>query len=82
MKKIGQLMNEMGFDKDAPETVKRAFLKHLIKSAAELESKEVHINQNNKEDRPLKHVKRPRKLDRVSPAQLSLFEQKNYKKAQ
>lgn len=30
MKKFGQLMNEMGFNKNAPESVKEAFIKHLI----------------------------------------------------
>ena len=33
MKKIGDLMQEMGFRKDAPDSVKEAFIKHLIKSA-------------------------------------------------
>jgi hypothetical protein len=33
MKKMGDLMQEMGFRKDAPDSVKEAFLKHLIKSA-------------------------------------------------
>lgn len=31
MKKIGDMMQEMGFRKDAPDSVKEAFLKHLIK---------------------------------------------------
>jgi hypothetical protein len=33
MKKIGDIMAEMGFRKDAPDSVKEAFIKHLIKSA-------------------------------------------------
>ncbi len=33
MKKMGELMQEMGFRKDAPDSVKEAFIKHLIKSA-------------------------------------------------
>jgi hypothetical protein len=37
MKKIGDLMQEMGFRKDAPDSVKEAFIKHLIKSATGVE---------------------------------------------
>ena len=33
MKKIDQLMAELGFKKDAPEGVKEAFIKHLIKAS-------------------------------------------------
>lgn len=33
MKKIGDLMHEMGFRKDAPDSLKEAFVRHLIKSA-------------------------------------------------
>ncbi len=33
MKKIGDIMQEMGFRKDAPDSVKEAFIKHLIKNA-------------------------------------------------
>lgn len=33
MKKIDQLMSELGFRKDAPEGVKEAFIKHLIKAS-------------------------------------------------
>lgn len=31
MKKIDQLMQELGFNKNAPDSVKEAFIKHLIK---------------------------------------------------
>jgi hypothetical protein len=37
MKKMGELMQEMGFRKDAPDSVKEAFLKHLIKNATGVE---------------------------------------------
>jgi hypothetical protein len=30
MKKISEIMNELGFKKDAPDSVKEAFIKHLI----------------------------------------------------
>ena len=33
MKKMGQIMSEMGFTKDAPQATKEAFIKHLIKAA-------------------------------------------------
>lgn len=37
MKKISDIMNEMGFRKDAPNSVKEAFIKHLIKNATGVE---------------------------------------------
>ena len=39
MKKIGDIMEEMGFKKDASHSVKEAFIKHLIKSATGVEVK-------------------------------------------
>lgn len=33
MKKIGDLMQEIGFNKNGPDSVKEAFIKHLIKSS-------------------------------------------------
>lgn len=33
MKKIDQIMQEMGFNKEAPDSVKEAFIKHLIKAS-------------------------------------------------
>jgi hypothetical protein len=33
MKKIDQLMAELGFNKNAPDSVKEAFIKHLIKAS-------------------------------------------------
>lgn len=33
MKKMNVLMEELGFKKDAPDSVKEAFIKHLIKAA-------------------------------------------------
>lgn len=33
MKKIGNLMQELGFNKNAPDSVKEAFIKHLIKAS-------------------------------------------------
>ena len=39
MKKIGDIMEEMGFNKDASNSVKEAFIKHLIKSATGVDVK-------------------------------------------
>lgn len=33
MKRMGELMAEIGFNKDAPTSVKEAFIKHLIRAA-------------------------------------------------
>ncbi len=35
MKKIGKIMEELGFNKNASDDVKKAFVKNLIKAAAE-----------------------------------------------
>lgn len=37
MKKIGDIMAELGFREDAPNSVKEAFIKHLIKSSTGVE---------------------------------------------
>lgn len=34
MKRIGQLMEEIGFRKEAPDSVKKAFLEHLLQQAS------------------------------------------------
>ena len=50
MKKIDQLMQELGFNKNAPESVKEAFIKHLIKASTGVnvttpsEKKEIEAN--------------------------------------
>ncbi|MGZ3692381.1 MAG: hypothetical protein ACXVAX_12815 [Pseudobdellovibrio sp.] len=33
MKKVGKLMNELGFNKDASDSAKEAFIKYLIKQS-------------------------------------------------
>ena len=33
MKKMNELMAELGFNKNAPDSVKEAFIKHLIKAS-------------------------------------------------
>jgi hypothetical protein len=37
MKKIGDLMMEMGFNKEAPDSLKEAFIRHLVKKAEGVE---------------------------------------------
>ena len=37
MKKVSDLMSELGFREDAPQSVKEAFIKHLIKAAEGIE---------------------------------------------
>ena len=36
MKKVGDLMSEMGFRAEAPDSLKEAFVRHLIKAATGL----------------------------------------------
>lgn len=33
MKKIGEIMSELGFNSQAPDSVKEAFIKHLIRAS-------------------------------------------------
>ncbi|MCE3010692.1 MAG: hypothetical protein LW875_08770 [Proteobacteria bacterium] len=37
MKKIGDIMNDLGFREDAPRSLKEAFIKNLIKAAYGIE---------------------------------------------
>ena len=37
MKKLGEMMSELGFREEAPTAVKEAFIKHLIKAAYNVE---------------------------------------------
>lgn len=52
MKKISELMQEIGFNKNAPDSVKEAFIKHLIKSSTGVnvttpsEAREIRENPN------------------------------------
>lgn len=52
MKKLGQLMDEMGFKPESSNSVKEAFIKHLIKNSIGVdvrtpsEDKEIQNNQN------------------------------------
>lgn len=37
MKKVGDIMKEMGFNSEAPDSVKEAFVRHLIKVSTGVE---------------------------------------------
>lgn len=37
MKKVGQLMNDLGFNKNGSDSAKEAFIKYLIKQSAGIE---------------------------------------------
>lgn len=53
LKKISQLMNELGFNKESSDSVKEAFVKHLIKKSMGINVQtpsEIKIIQNNPED--------------------------------
>ncbi len=55
MKKVGDLMAELGFNKDAPDAAKEGFLKHLIKTQFGInvqtptEKKQIEESKNVKE---------------------------------
>jgi len=64
MKKISQIMEEMGFRKDAPDSIKESFIKHLI-----------HINSVDKlqiEQSDLHQIKTKKNLLN-EPEQLDFF---------
>jgi hypothetical protein len=56
MKKVSEIMQELGFNKDAPEGTKEAFVRHLIKistgvdtAAGPAERKEEQVRTAKKE---------------------------------
>ncbi|MCB0341560.1 MAG: hypothetical protein H6626_11550 [Pseudobdellovibrionaceae bacterium] len=60
MKHVGQILEELGFNKEAPLSTQKAFLKHLEQAAQDL--------------RPVNHVKpepQPEKNRASQPLQLS-----------
>lgn len=61
MKKIGDILKEMGFNENAPMSAKEAFVKHLIKSSLQVDvitPTEKKIIQDN----PDKIVQFPKQL--------------------
>nr|WP_295904235.1 hypothetical protein [uncultured Bdellovibrio sp.] len=73
MKKIGNLMEELGFNKNAPDSVKEAFIKHLIKA-----STGVNVTTPSEKKEIAENPQRVVKL--TSPQQLSFdFSEENPK---
>lgn len=75
MKKIGDLMAELGFRQDAPESVKKAFIESLSRSLAEQSATaSAHISEKTQAivASPAMSIKKPTAL--AGPEQLSLFE--------
>lgn len=70
MKKIGEIMQEMGFKKDAPDSVKEAFIKHLVYASTGTRLE----NNQSKSHQPELTYKHP-----TEPEQLSLFDVENKK---
>ncbi len=48
MKKIGDLMEELGFNKNSPDSAKEAFIRHLIKTAVGVEVQPRNVPKNEK----------------------------------
>jgi hypothetical protein len=62
MRSIGELMKDMGFNKDAPVDTQKAFIRHLIKAA----------NENQRNVPPLEAAPAPvSQLQPLAEAQLS-----------
>lgn len=49
MKKISEIMEEMGFRKDAPDSIKESFIKHLINitSNNNIQNNQSDLHQSN-----------------------------------
>ena len=53
MKKVGELMEEMGFRKEASEATKKAFFKHLVISAEKVKTLPVReMREKNESQTP------------------------------
>lgn len=70
MKKIGEIMQEMGFNKNAPDSVKEAFIKHLVYVSTGT-SLEQNQSKTHQPEITYKH--------QSEPEQLSLFDIPNKK---
>lgn len=60
MKKIGELMEELGFDENGSDAVKKAFIKNLIKTANYKENG-AEVLELGKELKAGSHINIPRK---------------------
>ena len=70
MKKVGDIMKEMGFRKDAPDSVKEAFIKHLIKSATGIDVETPSEKRARVASASSKAKQKP-KSSQVQPVQLA-----------
>ncbi|MCB0415527.1 MAG: hypothetical protein KDD50_14415 [Bdellovibrionales bacterium] len=80
MKSVGDIMKELGFDPNAPEGVKKAFIKYLIRSSAEYDK------IYKLESQPVKKADPPQQLDlfydyQDQPPKTNHLQQKPKKKA-
>lgn len=70
MKKMSEIMEDLGFNADASDGVKKAFIKNLIREAQASEFKRAKENNNESKENSVK-------VDESSlPVQTSLFDQK------
>ena len=68
MKKMAEIMEELGFRPEGSDEVKKAFVKNLIKQAQVSEFSRVKVQEENKDADP--------KRDPDKYQQISLFDQK------
>ncbi len=61
VKKISEIMSEMGFRKEAPDSVKEAFVKHLVRAA-----EQVHVTTPSEKAEIIKN-----NIPQIAEAQLS-----------
>ncbi|MEN0058096.1 MAG: hypothetical protein AAGB31_04625 [Bdellovibrio sp.] len=66
MKKMDELMAELGFKQEAPRAVKEAFIKHLIKA-----SMGVNVQTPSEKEEMAAHPQKVKPLTPVQPQQLS-----------
>ena len=52
MKSIGELLQEMGFNPDAPLETQKAFFKHLVQDAESKQAKREEISQTSQPEEP------------------------------
>ncbi len=72
MKKVGDIMSEMGFRKDAPESLKESFLKYLIKNATGVDVQTPTEKRSGKSaDSKSFEPKANKKIESQVPTQLS-----------
>ena len=53
MRRVGEIMEDLGFRQDAPESLKKAFVKNLIRAAYGAEVQDIKAFQKTKEPKPI-----------------------------